>query len=161
LIFVTVGTLGPFDRLVRAVDELCGRGAIHEQVFAQAGKTSYHARHIQVVESLSRDAFDERMRRSSAVIGHAGMGTILKAIAIEKPLLVVPREKRFAEHVNDHQVATARRFAELQHVLACFDVRDLVTQIGLLHGFRPAPRVPRSAQVSRRIREFLEQSVSR
>ena len=37
MIFLTVGTLFPFDRLVNAVDKAVANGLITEDVFAQIG----------------------------------------------------------------------------------------------------------------------------
>jgi UDP-N-acetylglucosamine transferase subunit ALG13 len=49
MIFLTVGTQFPFDRLVRAVDEAFDNGAIDEEVFAQIGETSYRPRNFEQV----------------------------------------------------------------------------------------------------------------
>ena len=45
MIFVTVGTQGPFDRLVRAVDKWAGMRA-RADIFAQTGPSDYQSEHI-------------------------------------------------------------------------------------------------------------------
>ena len=55
----------------------------------------------------------DRMVAADAIIAHAGMGTILTALEMGKPLLVMPRRAELGEHRNDHQLATAMRFADL------------------------------------------------
>jgi len=42
-----------------------------------------------------------------------------------RPLLIVPRRAALGEHRNDHQLATARRFAELGSVGVAFDEAEL------------------------------------
>ena len=49
------------------------------------------------------------------------MGTILTALEIGKPLLVMPRRASLGEHRNEHQLATAHRFAEVGRVRVAFD----------------------------------------
>jgi len=76
MIFLTVGTLFPFDRLVRAVDEAVGEGLLAEEVFAQIGRGGYHPRHMEWAESIDRQAFTDYVAKARAIIGHAGTGTI-------------------------------------------------------------------------------------
>ena len=104
MIFLTVGTQFPFDRFVRAVDNIFDQGLIDEEIFAQIGETSYKPRNFESVVSLEKKVFDERFKGASSVISHAGVGTIMVALKNHKPLLVMPRMKRYKEHVNDHQV---------------------------------------------------------
>ena len=110
MIFLTVGTLFSFDRLVRAVDSAVGKSLIKDEVFAQIGHGGFEPRNMEYVETLDKEAFDEKVRCAACVISHAGMGSIIAALNRKKPLLVMPRMKRFGEHVNDHQVDIARKF---------------------------------------------------
>lgn len=156
MIFLTIGTLFPFGRLIKAVDEAVGEGLIDEQVFAQIGNDSYKPRHINFVEKLSKGVFDRTVTEASMLISHAGIGSITSALSRGKPLLVMPRLKRFGEHVNDHQVGTARKFEELGHVLVAYDTDELPAKIRQLKTFTPKPRVSQADKVARRIAEFLD-----
>ena len=155
MIFITVGTQFPFDRLVRAVDNIFDQGLINEEIFAQIGKTSYKPRNFESVISLEKKVFDERFKKASSVISHAGVGTITMALKNHKPLLVMPRLKRYREHVNDHQVATARKFEELGHILAAYDAKDLPNGIRKLKNFVPRKREAQPHAVAERIARFL------
>lgn len=112
MIFLTVGTLFPFDRLVRAIDAAVGEGLIEDEIFAQVGENSYKPRNFESLPSLKKDLFDKYFTEASFIISHAGMGTITMALSHNKPLLVMPRLKHYKEHVNDHQVATARKLGK-------------------------------------------------
>ncbi len=155
MIFLTVGTQFPFDRLVQAVDEALDRNGFAEEVFAQIGDSTYKPRNFQAVTSLDKHQFDESFRRASGIIGHAGMGTICMALEMNKPLLVLPRRKRFGEVVNDHQVAIARKFEQLGHVLAAYEPTEVAGKMGLLRNFVPRPRQACPDAVARHIADFL------
>lgn len=155
MIFLTVGTQFPFDRLVKTVDQAFDGRLINEEIFAQIGETSYKPLNFESVVSLEKNVFDKRLREASSVISHAGMGTITMALKNHKPLLVMPRLKRYREHVNDHQVATARKFEELGHILAVYDAKDLPNGIRKLKNFVPRERKANPEAVADRIHRFL------
>ena len=156
MIFLTVGTQFPFDRLVRAVDEALGRSALDDEVLAQVGHRGYRPRHMKWVETLEREAFGERVARARALVGHAGVGTILTALEAGKPLLVMPRLRRYGEIVNNHQVVTARKFAELGHVLMAHDEREIPAQLAALESFVPVPRHANPGGIVARLKAFLD-----
>lgn len=131
MIFVTVGTQLPFDRLVAAVDRWA---ATHPggRVFAQVGPSGLRPTRIEHQAFLSPAECHERMLAADAIVAHAGMGTILGGLEMGKPLVVMPRRAALGEHRNDHQLATARRFAELGSVSVAFDEAELHAQLDAL-----------------------------
>ena len=46
-------------------------------------------------------------REARVIVCHAGIGCIQDALEVKRSLLVVPRLRRFNEHMNDHQVDLA------------------------------------------------------
>jgi len=150
-----VGTLFPFDRLVRAVDDAVAAGIIKDQVFAQVGRTSYAPKNMEYAEVLDKHSFDKKVADAEHLISHAGIGSITIALEHNKPLLVMPRMKRYKEHVNDHQVGTARKFEELGHLLVVYDAEDLPERIRELKNFVPRERKANPHAVADRIRRFL------
>jgi UDP-N-acetylglucosamine transferase subunit ALG13 len=62
---------------------------------------------------LAKPQYDLRVDEASALIGAAGAGTIALALERHKPLLAVPRMKRYKESVNDHQIMAAAKFGQL------------------------------------------------
>ncbi len=156
MIFVSVGTTHPFDRLIRAVDEAVERRLVEERVYAQIGSGAYEPRNFEYVRSMGKHAFDECVRSASGIISHAGMGILTAALDHDKPVLAMPRRKCYGEAVNDHQVAIAREFARLGHVLVAWEPADLFREIVKLGGFVPAPRRGQAAAVVDRVRRFLD-----
>lgn len=153
MIFVTVGGQLPFDRLIRNVDEWAARNTGTE-VFAQIGAGEYEPRHLRWQRFVPPADFRDAVRRACAVIGHAGVGTILTALELGTPVLVVPRRAEHREHRSDHQLGTARYFAERGHVLAAFDDDELPGQIErlLAGGAAGSPLSSASPELIARIR---------
>jgi len=156
LIFLTVGTQMTFDRLVRAVDEAVGKGAVNEEILAQVGHGGYRGEHMKCVETIEREEYERTVRNATALIAHAGMGTILMAAKTRKPVLVMPRLARLNEVVNDHQVDTARKFAQLGYVLVAEDENQIRDRLAQLPLFTPEIRTPNVDGITERIREFLD-----
>ena len=156
MIFLVVGTLFPFDRLVMAVDNAVAENLIEEDVIAQVGKGGVKCQNIKCVEFLDKVEFDEHVRNASCLISHAGMGNINMALTNNKPLLVMPRLSKYKEHVNDHQLDTARKFEKLGHLLVAYTVDQLPDKIKQLKTFVPKKRQSQPDLVAARITEFLE-----
>lgn len=159
MIFLTVGTLFEFDRLVKAVDEYIGADLIEEEVFAQIGPGKYRPNHMNYVQTLDKNKYDRIVQECSAMISHAGMGSISMSLNYAKPLLVMPRQKKYGEHVNNHQLHTAHKFEELGHILVAYDTDELPEKIKLLKTFRPKPRNPNRQGVIDRISQFLSENI--
>ena len=106
MIFVTVGTQLPFDRLIRYIDAIAPD--LPASVFAQIGMTAYRPKNIEWSALVSKTAFNAMMDRTSVIVGHAGIGTIIAAQQHAKPLVLMPRLASRHEHRNDHQIATVR-----------------------------------------------------
>ena len=155
MIFLTVGTLYPFDRLVGAVDDAVANGLITEDVFAQIGVGGKTPSYIESVESLDKVKFDKVIADCSCMISHAGMGSIQAALNLEKPLLVMPRLYKYSENINDHQVATAAKFEELGHVLAVYEEDQIPQRLEDIKTFIPKQRDTQVDKVVERISEFL------
>jgi UDP-N-acetylglucosamine transferase subunit ALG13 len=112
LVFVTVGTdYHPFDRICRWIDSwLEDGGAGAARCFVQTGTsaTPRLAAHRQYLGHVEMEAM---MRDAAVVVCHGGPGTIMLASTLGKRPIVVPRQKQFGEHVDDHQCAFAARVA--------------------------------------------------
>ena len=120
MIFATVGTQLPFDRLLTALDGWA-RLNPHCPVRAQSGATTARFAHLDTVDQLSQSAFRDQLKRASLIVAHAGMGTILSAAELGKPVILMPRRAKFGEHRNDHQEDTAAEMAHLSNVTVVQD----------------------------------------
>ncbi|WP_276923109.1 glycosyltransferase [Faecalibaculum rodentium] len=113
MIFVTVGTHEqPFNRLVKTVDELIKDGVITEHVIMQTGFSTYEPKYCQWIKLIPYQQMIKNVEAARIVITHGGPASFIMPLQIGKTPIVVPRQHRFNEHVNDHQVEFARNVAE-------------------------------------------------
>jgi UDP-N-acetylglucosamine transferase subunit ALG13 len=113
LLLVTVGTdHHPFDRLVRWADAWLGAHPGALRCLMQTGTSGAPTGAAAEWRAyLEFGALQEAMASAAAVVCHGGPGTILGARHMGAVPIVVPRQHRLGEHVDDHQVAFSRRLA--------------------------------------------------
>ena len=125
MIFLTVGTHEPFDRLVRYVDTWCGARAKNE-VFGQITKRAeYQPTHFRAVPTLDPDQYQKHFSSADFIISHAGMGSIITALSMQKPIVILPRRGHLQETRNDHQFATLQHFRSRPGIFAAEDEDEL------------------------------------
>lgn len=144
MIFVTVGAQMGFDRLVKAVDEWAEQRG-RSDVFAQIGPGEYIPRHVKWTRFMQPPEFTRQLQVSTAIVAHAGTGSILNALENGKPILVLPRQAALRETRNDHQIATAQRFLELGKVVVAFDEKELPEKLDQIDALAGAPPITREA----------------
>lgn len=124
MIFVTVGTHNQsFERLVKKADEIAGR--ISERVVIQIGHTKYKPRNAEFFDLASREKMEQLNKEARVVISHGGAGSIIFALQFRKPLIVVPRLKKFNEHVNDHQLELAKQLEREGKLITVYYIEEL------------------------------------
>jgi UDP-N-acetylglucosamine transferase subunit ALG13 len=162
MIFVTVGTDLPFDRMLRVIDAWA-RDAGRDDVFAQIGEGAWEPEHIRFAHFLQPPEFAEHFKRASVIISHAGMGTILSALHHRKPILVMPKRASLGEHRNEHQLASARRMMELGNVNVAFDETELRERLDRLDDLTDPKSIGAVASDSllRGLRDFIFADQSR
>ena len=147
MIFVTVGTDLPFDRMVRVIDSWA-RETGRRDVFAQIGEGGWEPEFIEFTRFLDPPEFRQHFDEASLVISHAGMGTILSALLHKKPILVMPKLASLGEQRNEHQTATARRMMELGNVEVAFDETELRQRLNRIDELKPPKPIGESASES-------------
>jgi UDP-N-acetylglucosamine transferase subunit ALG13 len=162
VIFVTVGSDVPFSRLVKHVD-LWSDSHRGERVFAQVGRlepTDYVPKSMEWTEMIPADQFDCHCAEARLIIAHAGMGSIISALSAGKPIVVLPRSGPLMETRNDHQFATAKRFADRPGIFVAWTEGDLANAIGQAMAsteqcsLPPLPKFA-SADFTNRLRMFV------
>jgi exopolysaccharide biosynthesis glucuronosyltransferase PssE len=141
MIFVTIGTSEPFDRLLRALEG----SANGEPMLIQRGFSQVAPRHASVVDFMTFDDFMDAVRRARVTVTHAGAGSVLAVISLGKRPVVVPRLRRFGEAVDDHQLPFARRLHEAGLVLLVEDLAQLKEAIAPRPDMNQRPELPANA----------------
>lgn len=110
-LFVTVGTdYHRFDRLIWWLDEWMASEPNVGEVMVQRG-TSAAPERAANAEYLQRAHLIDEFQKATTVVCHGGPATILECRSNGLVPIVVPREQRFDEHVNDHQVDFCERLS--------------------------------------------------
>ncbi len=156
-IFLTVGTQLSFERLTGGVDRWAAACATPPRIAAQAGPDPNGYSHLEMESFVTPARFNELFAGADAVVGHAGMGTILTAMTLGKPLLIMPRKAVLGEQRNDHQLATAKHFEGRPGILVAWEESDLPERLDALVAMAEAP--PREAMASPWASESLLQFV--
>jgi UDP-N-acetylglucosamine transferase subunit ALG13 len=115
VIFASIGSMLPFDRFVRAVDEWA-RDNPGEDVFIQIGAGEYEPVHAPFARMVPLADYRRRLQECDLFVAHVGMGSILQALEAQAQMLLLPRDIALGEHTTDHQVHTARRFKGRQGI---------------------------------------------
>jgi len=125
-IFLTVGTVQfPFDRLLKEVDRLIDIGFIKQKVIAQIGSSFYKPQNYEYFDFCSSEKISNFMMNASVVITHGGIGSIVNSLMLGKPTIVVPRYKKFHEHVNDHQLDITYELEKEGAIIPVYDISNL------------------------------------
>lgn len=156
MIFVTVGTQLPFDRLVLAVDRWAGA---HPELefFAQVCEGATPPQHMQHKPFLGADEVDQLVRKAELIVSHAGMGSVLTALQFEKPILILPRKSDLGEHRSDHQVSTAKWLATRPGVKVAWHEDEVGTLLEARQQLTAGPGIGAhaSAQLIAKLRAFV------
>ena len=126
MIFVTVGGMRAFERLVREMDRIAGE--LDEQVVMQIGSTDYEPENCDYFKFMPRRDIEKHYADARIVICHAGSGSILTALEHDKPLVLVPRMKTYGEVFDDHQLEIAKAI-EGRGATVVYDISNLKTAI--------------------------------
>jgi len=130
VIFVTIGSMFPFDRLIREMDRWANDNRRYD-VFAQIGNGDYIPANMDYVRKLSQSDFTYTMAKAEVIVAHAGMGTVITAGQIGTPLVLLPRIHAWGEHTSDHQIATANWLRDKPRVFLADTDADLSRAIQL------------------------------
>jgi len=124
MIFVITGTHHQgFERLVRGMDELAPH--LKEKVIIQKGHTKYTPKNSEYFDFCTLEEMYGYIRKARVVVTHGGIGSITDALGEGKPVVVVPRLRRFGEHVDDHQLDITRELEKEGMITAVYDIKDL------------------------------------
>jgi UDP-N-acetylglucosamine transferase subunit ALG13 len=128
LILLSLGThQQPFPRALDLIEPLARQG---RQFIVQHGSTAprLETPNVSWVELMPFEELVSIMARTDSVICHAGIGTIMTSLQAGHTPVVIPRQAQYGEHVDDHQMDIATRFAE-RGLIRCATSETDLTQL--------------------------------
>lgn len=126
MIFVTVSGL-PFERLIKEMDAIAKR--IKERVVMQIGDTKYKPKYAEYFKYTTNKRIQKLNENARIVVTHAGAGCIITALKFGKPIVIVPRRKKFGEHVDDHQIILAKFLEKKGVAQVVYNIKNLKKKI--------------------------------
>lgn len=131
MIFVTVGTHEQqFNRLIECVDNMKKDGLIDEDVVMQIGYSTYEPKYCKWERLYSYKKMIALVEEARIVITHGGPSSFIMPLQIGKYPIVVPRSKKYDEHVNDHQISFVNQVSErLGTIIVTENVQKLIELI--------------------------------
>ena len=128
MIFVTVGQMLGFDRLIEAMDAWA-QAHPDREVFAQIGDGRYTPTAMRSTRLVPPDEFKQTVAAAELIVAHAGMGSFFVAMEARKPVVMMPRFQARQEHTTDHQVHTLKWLRQRPGVYAADAEDQLPDQI--------------------------------
>jgi UDP-N-acetylglucosamine transferase subunit ALG13 len=159
MIFVTVGNQHTrFMRLLTGVDRLAGEGVFGgEPVVIQSGHNpDFHPQYCIAQAFFNMDEFHQKVREASAVVCHAGAGTLSAVLRTGKTPVVVPRRLKYNEILDDHQLELLDAFAARGLVVAALEIESLAEALREAKS-RPAVSVDSVHQAIEKIGRAVEE----
>ncbi len=129
MIFVVIGLTYGFERLIKKMDEIAGK--IKEEVIIQIGLTDYKPKNAKFFKFSSEEYFNNKFRKARIIISHAGTGTILTARKFKKPIIIVPRQKKYGEVIDDHQMEIATELEGHKNIKIIYELNKLEENLNI------------------------------
>lgn len=124
MIYATVGTMYlDFKRLIQKMDEIASDTG--ERVIVQTGMSEIIPKCCEYFAFKPREDVLALQREARMVVSHAGIGSVIDVLHVQKPTVFVPRLARFGEHNNDHQIEIARAMEQRNWGRMILDIEEL------------------------------------
>lgn len=154
MILVTLGTQKfQMNRLVQAADRLAIE--LDEEVFVQLGNSTYIPQHCKYKDFVDANTYREMIENCSVLVTHAGVGSIMTGINAKVPVVVVPRQNAFLEHVDNHQMDIAEAFALKGHVFNCENIEELPDLVKKAKSHEFSPYTQKGGKIEDIIDDFF------
>lgn len=124
MVYVTVGTMFlDFPRLINKMDAIAEK--TDEKIIMQVGLGPTYPKHCEYFDFKPREEILQLQREARAIVCHTGIGSVMDALQARRPVIVVPRLKKFNEHLNDHQLDLAQAIERRGWGRVILDMDDL------------------------------------
>jgi UDP-N-acetylglucosamine transferase subunit ALG13 len=136
-IFLTVGTVMPFDRMINNTNELKEAGIVTEDIFAQVGESDITPSSMEVSQTLTQETLNKHLAESKIAIVHGGSGSMLGAIRFGCIVIAMPRRADLGEHYDDHQFELVGAFRDMGLVIEARTKEELSDAIEKARSLEP------------------------
>ncbi len=146
MIYVTVGTDNhDFSRLIKEADSVAKK--TKDKIIMQIGHTKHEPKNCEWFRFTSSERIENLYKTADIIITHGGAGSIINSLKYGKIPIVIPRLKKFDEHVNDHQLDLVRALEKRGKVVAIYNIKDLENGLEKIKGFKIAKKIKEKLKI--------------
>lgn len=157
MILVLLGTQNnSFVRLLEAIQKNIDDNTIKEEVVVQAGFTKFESKDMKIFNLINKEKMASLQSKADLIITHGGVGSIVSSLKLGKKVIVVPRLKKYGEHVNNHQLQIARRFGQDGYVKYVINLKNLGKTIESMKDFCPKQYQSNQSNVVSLVEQFID-----
>lgn len=157
MIFISLGTQDKsFNRLLELLDKEIDKGVVKEDIIVQAGYTKYESKNMEIFDYVSKEKFEEYIKKCNILITHGGVGSIFTGLKNNKKVLVMPRLAKYKEQHNDHQLEIVEEFTKLGYILSFDDEESFEKCYKKVDKFVPKKYKSNTKNMIKLIEEFIE-----
>ncbi|WP_020681877.1 glycosyltransferase [Marinobacterium rhizophilum] len=136
MIFCTVGTQLPFDRLVEYLIEW-QKAKQYKDIVFQVGSSNKFSPEDGYHKNISEPYFSGHFDQADIIVSHAGMGNIIRALDLNKAIIVVPRQSSLNEHINNHQMDTVDSLSGLPNLFCASNYAEFCDAMDQAEKYNP------------------------
>ena len=162
MIFLTVGTHEQqFNRIIEYMDNLKRDGIIEDDIIMQIGFSTYKPQFCSWEKLFSYEDMKKNVEDAKIVITHGGPSSFIMPLQIGKIPIVVPRQYKFNEHVNNHQLdfckIVEKRNQNIIVVEEINQLKDVILNYTQIIGSMPKEMTSNNAKFCKGINEVAQQ----
>lgn len=129
---------------------------INEKIVVQAGFTAYESVRMEIVPFIKHSELEELYRQARVVICHGGTGSVVTGVKLRKKVIVVPRLKKYDEHIDDHQLELVAAFEAQNYILPWLEQDELNEVFDKLNEFQPSEFVSGRDEILAYVKLFID-----
>ena len=107
-VMTNIGTMFPFDRLTKEIDKIGDKKGF--DILAQIGDSKYVPKNVKYLSFADPKIFTANAKKQDVIISHAGVGSIIELMSLNKRIILFPRLKKYGEAIDDHQLEICKAF---------------------------------------------------
>jgi UDP-N-acetylglucosamine transferase subunit ALG13 len=159
-ILITAGTLKlPFTRLFDLVEELSNTNSFNKIIVQGIGAANFFKGHskIEAHDFIEKKQLDLAITNTDILISHAGVGSIVNALSLAKPTVLVPRKAQYNEHFDDHQMQIFQKMQE-HPLFLCIDSQplDLQQVLNFIQSSKTIQSIPSKGLVNQSLQQDIQ-----
>ena len=86
--------------------------ATNKSLIVQAGHNKYDLKNGEQFAFSEKNVFMELINKSCYVVSHCGSGSLRRILRSEKKSIILPRLRKYDEHIDDHQIQIAEEYSK-------------------------------------------------